>query len=195
MGMVLFAPFLYAHSPDLSSLMIYEENGKTFLVIKSSIAAFEGEVVYLYGKESYKTPQEFNELAIEYFKENCFVAINNETITFINPQIQLGHETTLFAELQHIPKQINSIHVKNTLFKDMPNNLCELILILKGLPQKQYILNNNSRHEVKLKLEKNKWSIEERSNTNVTSNKFILIGSIISFIFVAIVFTQRKSFS
>jgi hypothetical protein len=51
-------------SPDLSSLMIYEENGKTFLVIKSSIAAFEGEVVYLYGKESYKTPQEFNELAI-----------------------------------------------------------------------------------------------------------------------------------
>jgi hypothetical protein len=63
MGMVLFAPFLYAHSPDLSSLMIYEENGKTFLVIKSSIAAFEGEVVYLYGKESYKTPQEFNELA------------------------------------------------------------------------------------------------------------------------------------
>lgn len=195
MGMVLFAPFLYAHSPDLSSLMIYEENGKTFLVIKSSIAAFEGEVVYLYGKESYKTPQEFNELAIEYFKENCFVAINNETIKFINPQIQLGHETTLFAELQHIPKQINSIHVKNTLFKDMPNNLCELILILKGLPQKQYILNNNSRHEVKLKLEKNKWSIEERSNANVTSNKFILIGSIISFIFVAIVFTQRKSFS
>jgi hypothetical protein len=70
--------------------MIYEENGKTFLVIKSSIAAFEGEVVYLYGKESYKTPQEFNELAIEYFKENCFVAINNETIKFINPQIQLG---------------------------------------------------------------------------------------------------------
>jgi len=195
MGMVLFAPFLYAHSPDLSSLMIYEENGKTFLVIKSSIAAFEGEVVYLYGKESYKTPQEFNELAIEYFKENCFVAINNETIKFINPQIQLGHETTLFAELQHIPKQINSIYVKNTLFKDMPNNLCELILILKGLPQKQYILNNNSRHEVKLKLEKNKWSIEERSNANVTSNKFILIGSIISFIFVAIVFTQRKSFS
>lgn len=195
MGMVLFAPFLYAHSPDLSSLMIYEENGKTFLVIKSSIAAFEGEVVYLYGKESYKTPQEFNELAIEYFQENCFVAINNETIKFINPQIQLGHETTLFAELQHIPKQINSIYVKNTLFKDMPNNLCELILILKGLPQKQYILNNNSRHEVKLKLEKNKWSIEERSNANVTSNKFILIGSIISFIFVAIVFTQRKSIS
>jgi hypothetical protein len=77
----------------------------------------------------------------------------------------------------------------------MPNNLCELILILKGLPQKQYILNNNSRHEVKLKLEKNKWSIEERSNANVTSNKFILIGSIISFIFVAIVFTQRKSIS
>ncbi|MDI9882677.1 hypothetical protein [Flectobacillus longus] len=195
MGMVLFSPFLYAHSPDLSSLMIYEENGKTFLVIKSSIAAFEGEVVYLYGKESYKTPQEFSELAIEYFKENCFVAINNKTIKFINPQIQLGHETTLFAELQHIPKNINSIHVKNTLFKDMPNNLCELILILKGLPQKQYILNNKSRHEVNLKLEKNKWSIEERSNANVTSNKFILIGSIISFIFVTIVFTQRKSIS
>ena len=41
---------VYAHNPDLSSLMIYEQNGKSILLIKSSLTAFEGEVNYIFGK-------------------------------------------------------------------------------------------------------------------------------------------------
>ena len=41
---------VYAHNPDLSSLMIYEQNGKSILLIKSSLTAFEGEVDYIFGK-------------------------------------------------------------------------------------------------------------------------------------------------
>lgn len=189
--MLLFTPFLFAHSPDLSSMMIYEQNGKTFIVIKSSLTAFEEVVVYHYGKDSYKTPQEFNKLAIKHFIKSCFVVINNDDITFTNLQIQLGHETTLFAELENVPKNITTYHVKNIMFEDMPNNQCELILSHKDLPQKQVILNNENKHEVQFRLENNKWEIEEISI--VGKNMFIVIGSIIFVIFIAIVFTRKKT--
>lgn len=190
-GMLLFTPFLFAHSPDLSSMMIYEQNGKTFIVIKSSLTAFEEVVVYHYGKDSYKTPQEFNKLAIKHFIKSCFVVINNDDITFTNLQIQLGHETTLFAELENVPKNITTYYVKNIMFEDMPNNQCELILSHKDLPQKQVILNNENTHEVQFRIENNKWEIEEISIMG--KNMFIVIGSILFVIFIAIVFTKKKT--
>ena len=194
-GMVIYSPFLFAHSPDLSSLMIYEQNGKVFLVIKSSIAAFEGEVHHHYGKNSYKTPQEFNELAVKHFKKSCFVLVNSDTIKFVNPQIQLGHETTVFTEIKNMPQKITNYYVKNILFKDMPNNQCELIINHKDLPQKQFILNNENDHEVTFRLENNNWIIEEHSNSMFGANKFILGSCIILVIFIAIVFIRRKNIS
>ena len=143
----------FAHNPDIASLMIYEQNGKSILLIKSSLTAFEGEVDYIFGKDSYKTPEEFNQLVIQHFQKNCFVIANGDTIKFTNIQVQLGHETNLFAELENVPKTINSFYVSNTLFKDMPNNQCELILTLNGLPQKQYILDKSNQQEVNLKVE------------------------------------------
>lgn len=41
----------------------------------------------------------------------------------------------------------------------MPANMSELILILKGLPQKQYILNNDNKHEVQLTVENNRLTV------------------------------------
>lgn len=190
-GMLFFTSFLFAHSPDLSSLMIYEQNGKKFIAIKSSLTAFEEVVVYHYGKDSYKTPQEFNKLAIKHFTKSCFVIINNDDITFTNLQIQLGHETTLFAELENVPETITTYYVKNIMFKDMPNNQCELILSHKDLPQKQVILNNENKHEVQFRIENNKWEIEEISI--IGKNMFIIVGSMLFVILIAIVFTKRKT--
>ncbi|MDI9356697.1 MAG: hypothetical protein QM536_06725 [Chitinophagaceae bacterium] len=188
-GMGFFTSFLFAHSPDLSSFIIYEQSGKNFIVIKSSLTAFEQEVMYHYGKNSYKTPQEFSELAIKHFHKSCFILINNDTIMVNNPQIQLGHETTFFAELENLPQKITTYYVKNIFFRDMPNNQCELILNHKDLPQKQVILNNENKHEVKLCVEKNKWEMEEKSNSMFGISKFL---SILFLIFIVIAFIMRK---
>lgn len=191
-GMVFFTPFLFAHSPDFSSLIIYEQNGKNFIAIKSSLAAFEGEVIYHYGKNSYKTPQDFSKLAIKHFKKSCFIIINNDTIKYNNPQIQLGHETTLFAELENVPQKIKSYHVKNILFKDTPNNQCELILSHKNLPQKQVILDPQNKHEVKFRVEKNKWETEKKSNLTFGKNKIFWGGTILFITFMTIIFIRKK---
>jgi hypothetical protein len=148
-----------AHEPDLSNLMIYEQNGKCLLVIKSSLTAFEGEIDYLFGKNAYKSPEAFQQLVIKHFQNNCMVMMNGDTVKLINPTVVLGHETTLFAELLNAPNKVNSIYIRNRLFKNMPVNMCEIILTLKGLPQKQYILNNANKQEVKLAIENNKWTV------------------------------------
>ena len=57
--LLLCAKAVHAHEPDLSNLMIYEQNGKCLLVIKSSLTAFEGEIDYLFGKNAYKSPEAF----------------------------------------------------------------------------------------------------------------------------------------
>ncbi len=62
----------YAHNPDLSSMMIYEQNGKSILLIKSSLTAFDGEVEYHFGKDAYKTPEEFEAVSDTAFSEKLF---------------------------------------------------------------------------------------------------------------------------
>ena len=196
-GMVFFTPFLFAHSPDLSSMMIYEQNGKYFLAIKSSLTAFEGEIDYHFKENAYKTPEDFQQLVSQHFQKNCLLIINNDTIKFINPTVVLGHETTVFAELLNVPDKFNSLYVRNTVFKDMPNNMCELILTLKGLPQKQYILTNENKQEVKLSVENDNWEVEE-TNASFFKSSNLLLWSLLFLsvlVVVAIAVWRKKNIS
>lgn len=171
--------------------MIYEQNGRCFLTIKSSLTAFDGEINYLFGKNSYKSPEAFQQLVIKHFQKNCLVIIDGDTTRLINPKLILGHETTLFAELINVPNNLKSIYVKNTVFKDMPSNICELILALKGITQKQYILDNANMHEVKLKVENNNWMAIENKNL-VLSTPYLFIGGGLLLVVSIIVFIKRR---
>jgi hypothetical protein len=188
----LCAKLVQAHEPELSNLMIYEQNGKYFLVIKSSLTAFEGEIEYLFGKNTYKTPEEFQLLVIKHLQNNCLITINDDTFKLSNPKVVLGHETTVFAELLNAPKKFNSIHVKNTFFKDMPNNMCELILSLKYLPQKQYILSKGNEYEVKLKVENGNWTVL-KSSYKTPKLLFLFILSIAASVVVIIKLRKKKN--
>lgn len=186
------ARLVQAHEPNLSNLMIYEQNGKCFIVIKGSLTAFEGEVDYLFGKNAYKSPEEFQQLVIKHFQNNCLIVINDEEIKFKDPKVMLGHETTLFAELLNTPNKFNSIYVRNTLFKDMPSNMCEIILMLKGISQKQHILSNGNEHEVKLKVENNNWTVVKAPNSPYKILKLLFFGVLFLAVLVIIIIKIRK---
>jgi hypothetical protein len=188
--LLLFANGAQAHQPDLSNLMIYEQNGRFFLAIKSSLTAFEGEIDYLFGKNSYKSPEAFQQLVISHFQKNCFVIIDGDTTRFVNPQVMLGHETTLFVELLNIPEKPNSIHIRNIVFKDMPSNMCEIILAIKGISQKQYILDNANQHEVRLTVENNNWMVVEHRNTVLTTPYLFIGGGLL--VFAILFFTKLR---
>jgi len=185
-----------AHQPDLSSLMIYEQNGKSILLIKSSLTAFEGEIDYHFGKNAYKTPQAFQELVIAHFQKNCVITLNHQTIKFVNIQVVLGHETSLFAELSNPPQAITSLYVKNTVFKDIPNNLCEVILSIGNLPQKQLLLGSNYQYEAQLNIENGSWIMVDTAGAFYESRGFIIaIGAMMALaaVYFLTMHGQKKS--
>lgn len=166
----------HAHQPDLSSLMIYEQGGKSILVIKSALTAFENEIEYSYPKGAYKTPEEFQKLVIQHFQKKSLLVINGDTIRFIHTQVSLGHETTLFAELSNLPIDIKSMHIKNAIFSDISNSICEVILTLKGMPQKQFLLSSENKHEANFSVENGTWAMVEKSNPLFTKSTLTFLG-------------------
>jgi hypothetical protein len=176
----------HAHQPDLSSLMIYEQGGKSFLAIKSALSAFESEIEYSYLKGAYKTPAEFQELVIGHFQKKSFLVINGDTIKFLNPQVSLGHETTLFAELSEIPNDIKSMHIKNAIFGDISHSICEVIITLKDKPQKQFLLTSENKHEGMLKLESGTWVMVENEHLLFTKSTLTFLGIFVVTIFLAV---------
>ncbi len=173
--LLLCTGVVHAHQPDLSNIMIFEQDGKNLLMIRSALTAFEGEVDFHNKKGAYKTPEAFIQLVIKRFEHTCRVIINNDTIRLINPQVVLGHETTVVAELAKVPQTIKSYYIRNAFFEDMPSNQCELILTAKGLPQKQFILNNTNNQEVLLSVENAEWIVKDSSSSFV---KNLLWGAI-----------------
>lgn len=191
--LIAFSKLVYGHEPALSSAMIYDQNSKRLIAIKSSLTAFEGEVEYYYGKNAFKKTDEFRQLVIQHFEKNCFVIINKDTIKLIKPNVILGHETTVFAELANSPEKVTSCYVTNTCFKDMHNNMCELILSLKGLPQKQYILNAENKNAVTLKLVNNQWVVENPIIFSNINSTYFWLGGLLIIIVLAVVVTIRKN--
>lgn len=189
--LILSSKLVQAHQPDLSNLMVYEQNGKYLLVIKSSLTAFEGEIDYHFGKNAYSSPEAFQDLVIKHFQKNCAVVMNNEPIKFINPKVILGHETTLFTELSNPPKHFSAIYIKNTLFKEMPQNMCEVILTLNGFAQKQFLLNQVNNHEVSLKLENGSWVVEDVSEFPYKTLLLLSLGAV--FITGLVIAVKAKS--
>ena len=183
--LLFYVNIAFAHQPDLSNLMIYEQNGKKVLVLKSSLTAFGGEVNFHFEKG------EFAALVIKHFTNNCFVIINGDSVKLINPRVILGHETTIFALLGTMPNEIESVYLKNTFFKDIHNNQCEFILSLKDKPQYQYILNNDNKQEVELAFENNKWMVIENKGSLLKSLYFI-IGGVLLLIIGLVVFNRFK---
>ena len=149
-----------AHQPDLSMLMIYQnEKGKYFLQLSSSLVAFESMVDYKYGKNSYKTSEEFKGLFIKHFQESFSMESNNQNeMIFGKTKVMLGHETKLIAEVLNMPKGPYSIQVRNDVFKEMPQNQCILIFTGEKLPKQQFILSKQNNNEIILLLENGKWN-------------------------------------
>jgi hypothetical protein len=96
-----------------------------------------------------------------------------------------------------VPDKFNSLYVRNTVFKDMPNNMCELILTLKGLPQKQYILTNENKQEVNLRVENDNWKVEETNASFFKSSNLLLWSLLFLSVLVVVAITvwRKKNIS
>lgn len=142
------------HDPTYSNTILTEqENGTWILQINSALTAFEHEVHTNYGKDSYKTPEEFNALVVQHILKNISIKVNNKKdLIFKNGYVKLGHETSAVFEVVGVPKKLSKVLFTNSSFKDVHHNQNTLIILKKGLKKQQFLLSDDNAHSVKLKV-------------------------------------------
>jgi len=186
----------YAHQPDLSTVVVSKtDDGKYVMQITGSLTAFEGEVDYIFGKNAYKTADEFRELVIKHFRKNTSFIVNGQALVFVKPEVILGHETKLVVEVLGLPEQINSIDLKSSMFSDMYNNQSVVMMIGKEFPNDKYILNNDNSQQIKLETKDGKWNniIQAGSIPDAKNTFYLLLLLVIPLVYFLVKLIKRKN--
>lgn len=169
---------LKAHNPSHSSLILTEgEHNQWTLLISTSLTAFQHEIRKKHGVDSYKTPDEFKTLAVNHLLENISIICdtNKENIKLEKVGIKIGHSTKAVFKIIGIPKIFNSIRVKNTCFKNLSSNQSALVILKKGIAKKQFTLNKENEHTIRLILKDSKFEIASKKEANRNYTLWFLI--------------------
>ncbi|WP_299781517.1 hypothetical protein [uncultured Formosa sp.] len=195
-GILLFSNLVCAHNPDLSNIIISKtETGQIVIQINSSLTAFQQEVNYINGQGAYKSPEEFQDLVLNHFKNSFSIIINKkDTLQFKNPKVFLGHETKLVAEIIGLPETVNAIHLQNKLFKDIYNNQSVAIFLLDEFPKDKYTLDRDNNQEINIELVNGKWQkrIVKETNPNLKYGLY-LTSILLAAVLLYFVKKKRKS--
>lgn len=182
---ILFLAFLsissYAHQPELASFIYSKtDDGKHIIQLNGALTGIETEIHYTYSKDAYKTPDEFKELVIDHFIKNISFIINEKEVKLINPLVILGHETKLIVEAIDIPDKIESIKLKNTFFKNVPNNKLTVLFLSDNFPKEKYVLNNENHHTIDIRNNDGKWTAKKDNcammNLGLTTLIILVLG-------------------
>ncbi|WP_405605060.1 hypothetical protein [Polaribacter sp. Asnod1-A03] len=184
----------FAHNPDLSNIIISKtDNGQVILQINSSLTAFQQEVNFINGQGVYKSPEDFRNLVIKHFNTSFSMIINgNDTLQFKNPKVFLGHETKLVAEITGLPDSINSIQLKNELFKDIHRNQSVVIFLLDGFPKEKFTLNTDNQQEINIALRNGNWVNSQKSIIDSNPNYLAFLGSLLVLVLIIYLLVNRK---
>ena len=159
LSMLFFSFNKIEHDPlYASTILIEQEDGSWVLQIHSALTAFEHEVHTNYGKDSYKTPEEFNNLVLQHVLKNLSIKIDGKkTVSFKNGYVKLGHEASAVFEVDGIPKKVKKVLFANSSFKNVHNNQNTLMILKKGFKKQNFLLNDSNQHSVELKVSKDQF--------------------------------------
>jgi len=185
---------LLAHNPDASSIIISRtDSGQVILQISSSLTAFQQEVNFINGQGAYQSPEEFKKLVINHFNNTFSIVINKkDTLTFKNPKVFLGHETKLISEIIGLPENIESIQLKNEVFKDIYRNQSVVIFLMDGFPKEKFTINAETKQEVNIALKNGNWVHVNKVVTNKNPNYFIFLGGLLVLVFIIYFLVNRN---
>ena len=137
--LVLSSFFAFAHSPDVSTAFLAEqENGAWVVQLNTALTAFEYEVHYHYSDTSYTTPDEFKDLVAKHCREHFTIIANGtDTLSYVQVAVRLGHATDVILQVKDMPSSISQLQITNAIFKDLKRSKSTLVILKKGLPKAQ----------------------------------------------------------
>ena len=186
----------HAHQPDVSSTVLAESGDNQWVLqVRAALTAFEYEIHHHFGADSYKTPEAFQELTLNYVKDNISILFDGANVAKLkNGVVKLGHETNVVFEVEGIPQNFSNVEFKNSSFKDISRNQSALIILKKGFSKEQFILNNKNRHTVSLAVQDSKFIAVSNSNTTTAmTDIYLLLGVLVFTGVVAFLYGRNKN--
>lgn len=183
------------HQPDVSSTMLIEQpDGSWLLQVRASLTAFQYEVRNKYGEDSYDTPEKFQELVSQHLAEQLTVFFNQkDTAVLQNAYVKLGHETNVVFEVLGVPKIIKSLSVQNSSFQNIHRNQSALLVLKKGFPKEQYILNNSNQHTIELLVDGSQFVEYAGARFNKSPSVVFLLAGMIVLVFGTVLIYRKKN--
>ena len=178
---MFFSTSVQAHQPEISTTMLVENDNNTWIFqISASLTALQQEIKMHYTETPYKTPEEFQEMVIEYIKNNLKIVFNgNKIVTLSHGIVRLGHETKVIFEVVGVPKNIESVLIKNESFKDIYNNKSALVILKEGFNKESFVLTKDNNHVLKLKVDGNSFKRLDEEIINSSSLNIILLLAVV----------------
>ena len=178
--MLLISVSAFAHNPDVSSTMLVDKGQDQWVLqIRAALTAFEYEVEYNLGKDSYATPEEFQDLVLQHVRDNMsIISAPDLSTTLKHGIVNLGHETSVSFVVSGMPKTFESLKITNSSFKNIPRNKSALIIFKEGVEKDQFTLDNKNMHTADLQFKNSKFEMVTTEAKSNTSEGYI-IGSLI----------------
>lgn len=191
-GLLFIVMSAKAHQADVSTTMLVEkEDNSWVLQISASLTAFQHEVQTHFSETPYQSPEEFQVMVLEHVKNNLRIRFNEMDITFGKGIVQLGHETKVVFEIFGIPRDIQTVQIKNTAFQDIHKNQSALVLLKKHFNKEHFVLNGANNHTLKLYVEGETFKILETTQSNNTIfNLGCILGGIFMVVSTTILFSK-----
>ena len=162
--LLTWAGLAKAHQPAISSIILTEQAHQGWILqVRSPLTAFEYVIKQHYGEGAFATPEEFQELVVDYLMDNISIHINgqNKSLVLKNGFVQLGHDTNVVFQAEGIPETIETLVVNNPSFKGINRNQSIFMVLEEGKNNVQFILNDENQHTANLKIEENQFVQQE----------------------------------
>ncbi|MEQ6166142.1 hypothetical protein AAOE16_03015 [Ekhidna sp. MALMAid0563] len=179
-----------AHQPNISSVMLIEQESGTWTVqFNAGILGFQYAVEEEHGKGSYSTVEKFNQLLLAHLRENMEILINSEKVELTKGIVKLGHAATVIFELSEAPEELNQVFVKNEAFKAINNSQSIFSIVKQGLDRDQFILSSENDFQTEVIINNNQILMAESS---VNDDNWILIATTFIALLAGLSFVSRK---
>lgn len=155
----------HTHQANLANMVITQTDSAHYkLYLNTSLVGVEQVVNYRFGKDSYKTAEEFIQLAKQHLADTLAIKLNKKELKIRSIKLNLGHATQFIVQLYSLDKITpKEVMIKNTFFHSIHSNKLAITFRGGNLPSNNYVLKNSNKHRIDLINENEKWIHHEPS--------------------------------
>lgn len=151
-ALLFFSPgMLMAHTPLISSIRIFLEDGVWKLNLSSALTAFQFELQEKYPELvlSEMSEDQILSLMISHTKNTISLEVNGEAILLQNGMVHPGHQTDLLFDLKEMPENMEEISLTMKSFESITQH-SSLLILPDQMNGQNFVINQEKGNSIRI---------------------------------------------